>query len=105
MPTHATPRVVYRHRFASMTITLTGKFLFVRAGIGLVRKAVALDRVEHVEVTRSRRIEGWGVQGTRRGTLYDVSGLDAVRVVLTFGGDDATRLAATLRHALAARRG
>ena len=96
--------------FTSLSVMVTPDHLVVRFGIGLFRKSVALADIVGVEVTRTRWYEGWGIHWTRRGTLYNVAGFDAVRIRLAngkamlVGSDDAQRLAAAIRRATDDRR-
>jgi hypothetical protein len=92
--------------FTSLSVMVTPDHLIARFGIGLFRKTVALTDIVHVEVTRTRWHEGWGIRWTRRGMLYNVAGFDAVRLrlasgrALLIGSDDAPRLAAAIRRAI-----
>lgn len=71
--------------FHRMTITVDRERLHWCFGFGVLHREVALAEIEGVERTRSHPIEGWGIHWTRRGWLYDVSGLDAVLVRLRGG--------------------
>lgn len=71
--------------FSSMSITVTRDYIVARLGIGLVKRAIALDRIASVEATRTRWYEGWGIHWTTRGMLYNVSGFGVVRLTLVDG--------------------
>jgi hypothetical protein len=96
--------------FGSLQVSVDADALRWRFGwLGLPRWQLALDDIERVEIVRSRWTEGWGVQWTRRGMLYNTSGLDALRVVrrngkvLRIGSDDVHALAAQVQALLAER--
>lgn len=71
--------------FHRMTVTVDRERLRWCFGFGVLRREVAIADIEGVERTRTHPIEGWGVHWTRRGWLYNVSGLDAVLVRLRGG--------------------
>jgi len=95
--------------FSSMSIVVTRDALIARFGIGLVKRTIALDRIVSVVATRSRWYNGWGIHWTARGMLYNVSGLDVVRLVLVdgrpvlLGTDDARGLKSALERAMRER--
>ena len=92
--------------FSSLIIEITPTHLCWKFGPGLIRKRVPLEDIADCEVTRTRAWEGWGVRLTRRGWLYNVSGLDAVLVrrksgkQFLLGSDEPARLASALRASL-----
>jgi hypothetical protein len=95
---------------SSLTIQVTDSVLVWRFGPGLFHKAVPLAEISAVEVTRTRWLDGWGIHGTRRGWLYNVSGFGAVLVTrkngktFLLGTDEPERLRlAILEGAQAAR--
>jgi hypothetical protein len=53
----------------------------------LVRGSVALRDIESVTRVRDPATYGWGIRRTMRGTLYRVSGLDAVHIRTRSGRD------------------
>lgn len=77
--------------------------LELRFGVGLVRKAIDLGRVEEAEPVRNRWYNGWGIRLIPGGWLYNVGGLDAVELRLRGGGryrigtDEPAALTAALR--------
>ena len=54
-------------------------------GIGLIRKTVRLADVVAFQTVRNPWIAGWGIRLIRGGTLWNVSGLDAVELALRNG--------------------
>jgi len=71
--------------FSSMKIEVSDRFLRWSFGPGILRKRVALSRIESVERTRTSWFEGWGIHYTRRGWLYNVSGFEALHVTMKDG--------------------
>ena len=91
--------------FSSLTVSVDGIHLRWAFGPGLVRKAVPLSEIAHVERTRTSPIYGWGIHITPRGWLYNVWGLDAVWVRLhggkqfLLGTDEPDRLVEAIERA------
>ena len=92
--------------FSRLTTVVTDRYFAFRFGIGLVRRAIPLDRIRDVTVGRSRWYEGWGVHWTRRGMLYNVGGFAVVAIELEggrrlrVGSDDAVRLRGAIARAV-----
>ncbi len=90
---------------SSLTVCVDGNALRFHFGFGWPRKAVPMDDIVAVEVTRTTFWEGWGVHRTRRGWLYNVSGYDAVLIrrrddsSLLVGTDEPRRLKAAIERA------
>ncbi len=101
--------VVAAMTFSRLTVRVDTKELRAAFGLGWPRRTVPLDRIVASEVTRTTLIEGWGIRYTKRGWLWNVSGLDAVLLRLVdgkqvmIGTDEPKRLKAALERALAAR--
>jgi hypothetical protein len=97
--------------FSSLTIEVTDDELTASFGPGWRIKRVPLDDIEAVSVVRNPWYWGWGIRMTPRGTLYNVSGVDAVEVRMrrgtTFrlGTDEPAALHAAIRDAIDARAG
>jgi hypothetical protein len=91
--------------WGSLTVRIQDGELRIRFGLGWPRRTVSLSDIAAVEITRTSFINGWGVRWTRRGWLYNVSGLDAVLVKLAsgrsllIGTDEPRRLKAALQRA------
>ncbi len=103
--------VVFLLSFAFTTLTIAdgGDRLVVRFGpLTLFRKEIPYREIESVERTRSPLLAGLGIHWTPRGWLWNVGGLDCVRIVLAGGGgsllgtDDPDGLLAFLRERIAA---
>lgn len=71
--------------FSSLSIQVSEEFLSWKFGPGPISKKVLLSEIVGVETTRTKWWEGWGIRLTRRGWLYNVSGLDAVLIRLKSG--------------------
>ncbi len=95
--------------FATLTIADGGDRLLVRFGpLMLFRQEIAYREIKSVERARSPLLAGLGIHWTPRGWLWNVGGLDCVRIVRTGGGgsllgtDDPDGLLAFLRGRIAA---
>ncbi len=95
--------------FGSLTVEISGGHVRIRFGAGLIRKRWPLDGIEACRPVRTSWIDGWGIRLTRRGWLYNVSGLDAVELrmrngkAVSIGTDEPQALCAALEEALAGR--
>jgi hypothetical protein len=57
----------------------------IKFGVGLIRKSFRLEEIQACRPVRNRWWWGWGVRLIPGGWLYNVSGLDAVELVMTNG--------------------
>ena len=57
----------------------------IKFGVGLIRKSFRLDEIETCRPVRNRWWWGWGIRLIPGGWLYNVSGLDAVELVMKNG--------------------
>ena len=71
--------------FSSLTVTMDGERLAWRFGAGLIRGAVELRQVVDFRPVRNSPLHGWGIRRFPDGRIYNVSGLDAVEVLLHGG--------------------
>lgn len=71
--------------FSSLTVSVTQQNLHWHFGPGLISKQVAIRDIAHVEIVRTRLLDGLGIHFTRYGWLYNVSGRDAVAITLKDG--------------------
>jgi hypothetical protein len=91
--------------FSRQTIEITGSVLRSYFGFGWPSKEVRLDQIESAVPVRNSWWYGWGIRWTPHGWLYNVSGLDAVEIVLRdgkrfrLGTDEPGRLAAAIMEA------
>jgi hypothetical protein len=93
---------------STLTVSVGGKNLRIRFGpVGLIRKEWPLSEIVSVRTVTNSWYYGWGIRWTPRGPLYNVSGFQAVEVLLvsgkTFriGTDEPDALKAAIERALA----
>jgi hypothetical protein len=90
--------------FSKLTIKIDGETLRACFAMGLICKKVPLAEIAACEPIRIRWWYGWGIHLTPYGWLYNVSGLDAVAIVLrdgrkfALGTDDPADLTAAIRR-------
>jgi hypothetical protein len=95
--------------FGSLTVSIDDERIRLAFGLGLVHKSFALDQIKSAERVRNPWYYFWGVRWYGRGWLYNVSGLDGVRIRLAgdrearIGTDEAEALEAAIRAALGRR--
>ncbi|MGE5161831.1 MAG: hypothetical protein ACM3O5_10015 [Betaproteobacteria bacterium] len=91
--------------WSRLTVRIDGDRLRWSFGIGWPRFSLPLAEVQSVEVTRTTFWQGWGIRVVRGGWLYNVAGLDAVRITRTsgrlvlLGTDEPRRLKAAIEQA------
>jgi hypothetical protein len=94
--------------FSTFTVEIGDGELRFHFGAGFWRKRFALADIVSVDATQSSWWEGWGIRITPRGMLYNVSGTDAVEIVLRsgqrlrIGTDEPEVLVAALRSVIGA---
>jgi hypothetical protein len=71
--------------FYKLRITIEGGSLCASFGIGIIRKKVRLADIVGCEPIRIRWWYGWGIHLTPCGWLYNVSGFNAVAIMLRDG--------------------
>src|SRR5277367_4228403 len=90
--------------FHSLTIKITEKELCWHFGPGLISKRVPLAEIASVKIVKTTFLEGWGIHLSRFGWLYNISGRDALAIVLrngkafALGTDEPEVLCAALRE-------
>jgi hypothetical protein len=72
--------------FSSLTVEVDHQAIRLRFGVGLVRKRIALADVSSWQAVRNPWHSGWGIRLGPGGVLWNVSGFDAVELVLASGG-------------------
>jgi hypothetical protein len=93
--------------FYALTVVGTDETLQIRFGIGLIRKTFRLEDIRAIEPFRTSFWHGWGIHFSPDGTVFNVSGYDAVRLTMAdrkryiIGTDDRDRL---IRYVNANRR-
>lgn len=73
--------------FSSLTIVIDKNYLKIKFGYGIFRKQFFLDQIVSARAVKNHWIHGWGI---RLGLhpymwIYNVSGFDAVEIVLKNG--------------------
>ncbi|MFC1682718.1 hypothetical protein ACFL0G_00730 [Candidatus Zixiibacteriota bacterium] len=92
--------------FGSLTVEIDQEYLTARFGPGLIRKTIPLRHIVAHQQVRSHWLSGWGVRRISGGWMFNVSGLDAVELLLQDGGkfrigtDDAQGLTEALGQVL-----
>jgi hypothetical protein len=71
--------------FGALTVEVDRERVRAVFGIGLIRRTVPLSEVVAFQPVRNPWIAGWGIRVIRGGTLWNVSGLDAVELALRSG--------------------
>lgn len=91
--------------FGSLTVTVAHGELRWRFGPGWIRFRVPLAEIRNARPVRTNWADGWGIHGTRFGTLYNVAGFGAVAMELNggrrfaVGTDEPDQLLEALRRA------
>lgn len=62
--------------------TVDTRAIYIIYGIGLIRKQIALTDISSVEVVRSSAMQGAGIHMGMKGTTYNISFTDSVRLNL-----------------------
>ena len=73
--------------FYALTIEIKEDTLYIRMGIGLIRKKVLLSEIAQARVVRIPLLAGWGIHGLPGVSwVWNVSGRDGVRLDFVKGG-------------------
>ena len=71
--------------FYALKIVGTDETIQVRFGIGLIRKTFRIRDIHTVEPFRTSFWHGWGIHYSPDGTVFNISGFDAVRLTMAGG--------------------
>jgi hypothetical protein len=71
--------------FATLTVEVDEHLIQLKFGVGLVKKSFRLEEITSCRAVRNQWWWGWGVRLIPGGWLYNVSGLDAVELVMKNG--------------------
>ena len=73
--------------FYALTIEIKEDTLYIRMGIGLIRKKVPLSNIAQARVVRIPLLAGWGIHGLPGVSwVWNVSGRDGVQLDFVKGG-------------------
>lgn len=90
--------------FGSLTTKVSEGILHWHLGIGLIRKKLDLTNLTSARKVRNKAWWGWGIRYIGNGWLYNVSGLNAVELivdndrVVRIGTDEADELIAAIEQ-------
>ncbi len=90
--------------FANLTIEIDAERLHASFGPGLIHRTIPLQDIAAVEQVQTPWYYGWGIRWTPQGTLYNVSGKQAIKITLQngrtvlFGTDEPDALCNALRR-------
>jgi hypothetical protein len=68
-----------------LTVEVDDALVKLKFGVGIIRKTFGLEEIETCRPVRNKWWWGWGIRLIPGGWLYNVSGLDAVELVLKSG--------------------
>ena len=91
--------------FSALTVVVDDENLQIAFGPGLIRNTWSLDCIVAWQPVRNPWWYGWGIHSTPNGWLYNVSGFEAIELVLSdgrryrIGTDDPAGLQAALEAA------
>ncbi|OHU90196.1 MULTISPECIES: hypothetical protein [Pseudoalteromonas] len=71
--------------FYSLSISVSNSEVKWKMGLGLISGTIEIDQIEQVNSVRNPWYVGWGIRTISNGTLYNVSGFDAVHIKLKGG--------------------
>lgn len=71
--------------FGTLTVEVDSNAVTCWFGLGLIRRKIDLREVRDVQAVRNRWYYGWGVRYIGNGWMFNVSGLDAVELLLDSG--------------------
>ena len=71
--------------FSSLQIRITKEYIAWWFGLPFIGRRVRLKEIDSVAAIRTNIVEGWGIHLTWHGWLWNVSGFNAVQIVLRSG--------------------
>lgn len=71
--------------FGWLTVGIGERLLFIKFGIGLIRRSISLNTIRGIAPITNRWWYGWGIRFTPHGMLYNVAGFRAVELLLDDG--------------------
>ena len=95
--------------FHSLNVRIDERAVHLRFGIGLIRRSIPLETIVDATPVRNSWLAGFGIRYIGRGWMWNVSGLDAIRINRTKGGsffigtDEPAALEAAINAAISKR--
>ncbi len=71
--------------FGWLTVDINTRRVLVKFGVGLIRRSLSLDTIRGFAPVKNPWYYGWGIRFTPHGILYNVSGFQAVEILLDDG--------------------
>ncbi|MGA3038467.1 MAG: hypothetical protein ABSE64_13395 [Vulcanimicrobiaceae bacterium] len=71
--------------FSTLTVRVTDKRMMWFFGVSGIGRSVAVSEIASIRPIKTSILEGWGVHLTWHGWLWNVSGFNAVQIVLRSG--------------------
>ena len=71
--------------FSGLTVMVDEHSIQVRFGPGAIKKTISLADIQSAKPVRNKWWYGWGIHTIPGGWVYNISGLDAVELVLRDG--------------------
>ena len=72
--------------FFKLTISISGKVVQAKFGIGLIKFNLKIDELHSAEIVRFPWWYGWGIRFTPQGMMYNIWGRNAVKMTFTTKG-------------------
>jgi len=66
--------------FYCLTIEVGEQAIVLKFGIGLIRKTIRIEDINHTACVRNKWWYGFGIRLTPHGWMWNISGLDAVEI-------------------------
>ncbi|EKD25268.1 MAG: hypothetical protein ACD_80C00092G0012 [uncultured bacterium (gcode 4)] len=94
--------------FASLQVSIDGKYLRIKFGYGIFQKKFSLNDILSAKTVKNHWWYGWGIRGWLwpKMRIYNVSGFDAVEIQLKngktyrIGTDEPKKLEEAILHAI-----
>jgi len=96
--------------FFSLTVAVDDRRILLTYGVGLIRKRIPLSQIAAVERVRNKWYQGWGIRLIPGGILYNISGLQAVELIMAddtrvrIGTDEPFKLSGAIHQRIQKRR-
>ena len=71
--------------FYSLTVEINNNEIEIRFGIGIIKKRFKIMDIKKAYPVKNRWYNGWGIRKIHGGWLYNVSGFDAIEILMSSG--------------------